>query len=57
MRSNIRIKHVTKEPVDIEEDQRMAARSETGRRIRRGRFADNAKDGGVGIRRLDLQNV
>jgi hypothetical protein len=57
MRSNVRIKHVTKEPVDIEEGQRMAARSETGRKIRSGRCADNAKEGGVGIRRPDSQNV
>jgi hypothetical protein len=57
MRSNVRIKHVTKKPMDIEEGQRMTARSETGRRIRSGRCADNAKEGGAGIWRLDSQNV
>jgi hypothetical protein len=57
MRSNVRIKYVTKEPVDIEEGQRMTARSETGRRIRSGRCANNANEGSVGIRRLDSQNV
>lgn len=36
----------------------MAARSETGQGIRSGQCADNAKEGGVGIRRrLDSQNV
>lgn len=45
MRSNVRIKHVTEEPVDIEEGQRMAARSETGRRIRSGRCTNNGKEG------------
>lgn len=57
MRSNVRIKHVTKEPVDIEEGQRVTARSETGRRIRSGRCANDANGGSVGIQRLDSQNI
>ena len=55
MRSNVRIEHVTKEPVDIEEGQQMAARGETGRKIRSGLCADDAKGGGVGIWTLEAR--
>lgn len=57
MRSNVRIKHVTKEAVGIEEGQRVAARSETGQRIRNRRCTDNTKEGDIDIRRLHSQNV